>query len=111
MGRAPVKNKKILSFTGGEDSNSDDDGAAVSAGTGKSAHDLLNDPKLLKGASSKSVIEEVKRRSTNTDEKRGSKGAGNDSKADKVRQKAAKKEMKKADSDSDSDASSGDGSQ
>lgn len=47
--RAPVHNKKVLSF-GDEGDDEDDDGGARKAAKGKSAHDLLNDPKLSREA-------------------------------------------------------------
>eukprot|EP00930_Biecheleria_cincta_P033488 TRINITY_DN23212_c0_g3_i1.p1 TRINITY_DN23212_c0_g3~~TRINITY_DN23212_c0_g3_i1.p1 ORF type:complete len:514 (-),score=133.64 TRINITY_DN23212_c0_g3_i1:37-1578(-) len=52
--RAPVKKKNVLSFAGDADADldSDDEEEAPSSGpapkSGKSAHDLLNDPKLSK---------------------------------------------------------------
>lgn len=47
--RAPVKKKNVLSFAGGEDDEDSDAEKPVARGGGKSAHDLLNDPKLIKG--------------------------------------------------------------
>eukprot|EP00406_Dinophysis_acuminata_P066091 CAMPEP_0179287456 /NCGR_PEP_ID=MMETSP0797-20121207/40276_1 /TAXON_ID=47934 /ORGANISM="Dinophysis acuminata, Strain DAEP01" /LENGTH=279 /DNA_ID=CAMNT_0020996391 /DNA_START=87 /DNA_END=923 /DNA_ORIENTATION=+ len=51
--RAPIKNRRVLSFgaSDGEEEDDDDNGApGARAVKGKSAHDLLNDPKLLKEA-------------------------------------------------------------
>lgn len=46
--RAPVRNKKVLSFGDEEEDSDDDEGRAPVAKKG-GAHDLLDDPRLLKG--------------------------------------------------------------
>mmetsp|Transcript_57686 Transcript_57686/g.101007 ORF Transcript_57686/g.101007 Transcript_57686/m.101007 type:complete len:522 (-) Transcript_57686:34-1599(-) len=49
--REAIKNKKVLSFGGGSDEeDSDDEDEAPRFGKAKSAHDVLNDPKLAKQA-------------------------------------------------------------
>mmetsp|Transcript_37843 Transcript_37843/g.87885 ORF Transcript_37843/g.87885 Transcript_37843/m.87885 type:complete len:508 (+) Transcript_37843:13-1536(+) len=46
--RAPVHNKRVLSFATADSEDEKDNAGAEAAGGGKSAHDLLNDPKLSK---------------------------------------------------------------
>jgi len=48
--RAPVRNKNKVSFGDEEGSDSDDDAGGAPAAKGKSAHDLLADPRLKKEA-------------------------------------------------------------
>lgn len=45
--RAPVKNKRVLSFGASDGEDEEDDEAPLTKGS-KSAHDLLDDPKLLR---------------------------------------------------------------
>mmetsp|Transcript_135847 Transcript_135847/g.434632 ORF Transcript_135847/g.434632 Transcript_135847/m.434632 type:complete len:1300 (+) Transcript_135847:161-4060(+) len=54
--RAPVKNKKVLSF--GEDEGDSDEDAPMPAAKKGGAHDLLADPKLLKDAAYPDAVRE-----------------------------------------------------
>merc|ERR1712060_357923 len=48
--RAPIKNRRVLSFGNSDGEEDEDELAGAMVPKGKSAHDLLNDPKLLRDA-------------------------------------------------------------
>jgi len=111
--REAIKNKRVLSFGGDdEDGNdSDDDGEALSKpsfGKARSAHDALNDSKLLKDAPRKRdapKVEEPPSRAAPPAKAARRKAAESESEAEK----ASEEEKEKDSSDEDSSSSSGAG--
>jgi len=73
-GRAPVHNKRVLSFVPSDAEDEEDAGKETTA-SGKSAHDLLNDPKLSREAAYKAEQASTgRRKSTSKAEERESDG-------------------------------------
>mmetsp|Transcript_24205 Transcript_24205/g.43304 ORF Transcript_24205/g.43304 Transcript_24205/m.43304 type:complete len:526 (-) Transcript_24205:15-1592(-) len=106
--RAPVHKKNVLSFTADEDADSDEDGEKASSSNtkGKSAHELLNDPKLSKAAA---YSEEAakKRETKDAAQKRRSEAApaeASETKRFAARPAAARGKPSKKDSDAEEEA-------
>ncbi|CAE8702579.1 unnamed protein product, partial [Polarella glacialis] len=106
--RAPVHKKNVLSFTADEDADSDEDGEKASSSNtkGKSAHELLNDPKLSKAAA---YSEEAakKRETKDAAQKRRSEAVpaeASETKRFAARPAAARGKPSKKDSDAEEEA-------
>lgn len=116
--RAPVHNKRVLSFAPSDAEDEEDAGTETRA-SGKSAHDLLNDPKLSREAAykkeqattgSRKGTQTTEERRSNHDRRRGDSGnkhpeATKQGKSSKRHRKG--NDLSKSASSSGSDASSG----